>query len=119
MTAIEVPTIDKRKRIPQAAIDEVVWQIAEKFRPQKIILFGSYARGKPRPESDVDMLVVMDTPLREVEQAIQICQQIQYRFGLDLIVRKPQRLAERLKMGDWFLHDILEEGKVVYESRDG
>ena len=119
MTVIKVPTVDKRKRIPQKAIDEVVRQIAEKFHPQKIILFGSYARGKPRPESDVDLLVVMDTPMREVEQAIQICQQIQYRFGLDLIVRKPQRLAERLKMGDWFLRDILEEGKVVYESRNG
>jgi predicted nucleotidyltransferase len=119
MTVIEVPTIDKRERIPQAAIDEVVRQIAEKFHPQKIILFGSYARGKPRPESDVDLLVVMDTPMREVEQAIQICQQIQYRFGLDLIVRKPKRLAERLKMGDWFLRDILEEGKIVYESRNG
>jgi predicted nucleotidyltransferase len=119
MTVIEVPTVDKRKRIPQEAIDEVVRQIAEKFRPQKIILFGSYARGEPRPESDVDLLVVMDTPMREVEQAIQICQQIQYRFGLDLIVRKPKRLAERLKMRDWFLRDILEEGKVVYESRNG
>ena len=38
--------------------------------------------------------------------------------GLDLIVHTPKRLAERLKMGDWFLHDVLEDGKVVYESRD-
>ena len=118
MTAIEVPTVDKRKRIPQKAIDEVVRQIAEKFQPQKIILFGSYARGKPRPESDVDMLVIMDTPLKEVEQAIEICQQIEYRFGLDLIVRTPKRLQERLEMGDWFLRDVMEEGNVVYESRD-
>ena len=115
MTVIEVPTVDKRKRIPQKAIDEVVRLIAEKFHPQKIILFGSYARGNPRPESDVDLLVVMDTTLKEVEQAIKICQQIDYRFGLDLIVRTPKRLKERLEMGDWFLRDVLEEGKVVYE----
>src|SRR3990172_6827114 len=118
MAVVNVPTIDKRKRIPQKAIDQVVEQIVEKFKPQRIILFGSYARGKPRPESDVDMLVVMETPLKEVEQAIQICQQIEYRFGLDLIVRTPKRLAERLEMGDWFLRDVVEEGKVVYESRD-
>jgi len=118
MTVVEVPTVDKRERIPQAAIDEVVQLIAEKFHPQKIILFGSYARGKPRPESDVDLLVIMDTPLKEVEQAIEICQQIDYRFGLDLIVRTPKRLQERLEMGDWFLRDVVEEGKVVYESRD-
>jgi len=118
MVVINVPTIDKRKRIPQKAIDQVVQQIVEKFKPQKIILFGSYARGKPRPESDVDILVVMDTPLKEVQQAIQICQQIEYRFGLDLIVHTPKHLAERLKMGDWFLRDILEEGKTLYEVRN-
>ena len=118
MVVINVPTIDKRKRIPQKAIDQVVQQIVEKFKPQKIILFGSYARGKPRPESDVDILVVMDTPLKEVQQAIQICQQIEYRFGLDLIVHTPKHLAERVKMGDWFLRDILEEGKTLYEVRN-
>lgn len=45
MTIIEVLTVDKRKRIPQEAIDELVRQIAEQFHPQKIILFGSRARG--------------------------------------------------------------------------
>lgn len=119
MTAIHVPTIDQRERIPQEAIDEVVRQIAEKFHPQKIILFGSYARGNPHPESDVDLLVVMETPLKEVEQAIKICLQIEYRFGLDLIVHTPQKLAERVDMGDWFLRDVLDEGRVVYESRHG
>jgi uncharacterized protein len=122
MVVVNVPTVDKRKRIPQKAIDQVVEQIVEKFKPQKIILFGSYARGNPRAESDVDMLVVMDTPLREVQQAIQICQQIDYRFGLDLIVHTPKYLEERLKMGDWFLRDVLKEGKVIYEvldERDG
>ena len=116
MVLVKVPTIDKRKRIPQKAIDQVVEQIVEMFKPQKIILFGSYARGNPRPESDVDMLVVMDTKLREVQQAIQICQQIEYRFGLDLIVHTPKKLMERTKMGDWFLRDVLKEGKVLYES---
>ena len=116
MAVVKVPTIDKRKRIPQKAIDQVVEQIVEKFKPQKIILFGSYARGNPRPESDVDMLVVMDTPLREVQQAIQICQQIDYRFGLDLIVHTPKYLAERVKKGGWFLRDVLKEGKVLYEA---
>jgi uncharacterized protein len=117
MVAVNVPTIDQRKRIPQKAIHQVVSQIVENFKPQKIILFGSYARGNPRPESDVDLLVILNTPFKEVQQAIQICQQIEYRFGLDLIVHTPKHLAKRLKMGDWFLHDVLKEGKVLYESR--
>jgi len=117
MAVVKVPTIDKRKRIPQKAIDQVVEQIVEKFKPQKIILFGSYARGNPRPESDVDMLVVMNTRLKDVHQAIQICQQIEYRFGLDLIVYTPEHLQERFDTQDWFVRDILKEGKVLYEAK--
>ncbi len=117
MTTVFVPPISERKRIPKGAIDEVVKQIAAKFNPQKIILFGSYARGHPRPESDVDLLVIMDTP-GELRQAAKICQQIEYHFGLDLIVYTPENLAARLKMGDSFLQDITFGGKVLYEGTD-
>ncbi len=116
MTAIHVPTVDKRKRIPQKAIDQVVEQIVEKFKPEKIILFGSYARGNPRPESDVDLLVVMDTPLKESKQSLEIRRYLDILFGLDLIVHTPKKLKERVDMGDWFLRDVLKEGKVLYES---
>ncbi len=115
MAVINVPTIDQRERIPQAAIDQVVQQIAEKFKPQKIILFGSYARGNPRPESDVDLLVVMETPLKESRQSLEIRHYLGVMFGLDLVVYTPQRLKERVDAGDWFLRDILKEGKVMYE----
>ena len=50
-------------------IDEIAQQIADRFKPQKIILFGSYANGTPKPESDLDLLVVMDTPIKEIQQA--------------------------------------------------
>jgi len=116
-SALAVPTIDVRKRIPNSVIRNLARQIAEEFKPQKIILFGSYARGKPGSESDVDMLVIMNTRLSETRQAIQICQRIQYMFGLDLIVYTPKHLSQRIKMGDWFLRDVLKEGKVLYESR--
>ena len=118
MAVVNVPTIDERERILQEAIDEVVHQIAEKFEPQKIILFGSYARGNPRPESDVGILVVMETPLKESKQSLEIRRYLGVMFGLDLIVYKPQHLEERLEMGDWFLRDVLKEGKVLYEARD-
>jgi predicted nucleotidyltransferase len=118
MKAIEVPNVNERRRIPMRAIRAVVKQIAEKFQPEKIILFGSYAYGKPRPESDVDLLVVMETPLRNREQAAQIARAIDYRFGLDLLVRSPQQLAERLALGDFFLQEITERGKVLYARSD-
>jgi uncharacterized protein len=117
--AFVVPTVDIRKRIPNTVIRAVARQIAEQYKPQKIILFGSYARGKPRPESDLDLLVIMDTPLKEWEQSLQIRRSLGVMFGMDLIVRTPKKLAQRLKMGDSFIQDVLKEGKVLYESRSG
>lgn len=114
--AMRVPSINVRERIPQEAIDDVVNQIATQFEPKQIILFGSYAYGTPRPESDVDLLIVMETPLRERDQRWKIREAINYNFGLDLIVRKPEILAQRLEWGDFFLREITEKGKVVYES---
>lgn len=116
---LTVPTVDVRKRIPQAVILRLARQIAKEFKPQKIILFGSYARGNPRPESDVDLLVVMDTKLREGQQSLEIRRSLRVSFGMDLIVRTPKRLTQRLKMGDSFLQDVMKEGKVLYESRSG
>src|SRR5688572_13146892 len=105
----QVLPINVHKRIPQAAIDAVVEQIVEKFHPQRIILFGSYAYGELRPESDVDLLVVMDTPRKEMEQAVRICEALDYHFGLDLIVRKPATLAKRLEQGDYFLREVMDK----------
>jgi predicted nucleotidyltransferase len=112
---IVVPPINKRTRIPQAAINDVVRQIAEKFQPIKIILFGSYAYGKPKRESDVDLLVVMKTDLKESYLSRSIRRAIVYHFGLDLVVKTPESLASRIEMGDFFLMEILKKGKVLYE----
>jgi uncharacterized protein len=115
---IHVPTIPNRTQIPQGTIQSLVEQISILFHPKKIILFGSYAYGSPRPESDVDLLVVMDTQLSELGQAALICRTIPYRFGLDLMVYTPQHLAQRLEWGDSFLREITQRGISLYESTD-
>jgi uncharacterized protein len=117
-TTLAVPTVDIRERIPDQVIRSLARQIAEKFHPQRIILFGSYAYGKPRPESDVDLLVVMKTSLREIDQALQIRRQFNILFGLDLLVYTPEHLSQRLAWGDTFLKEIIERGIVLYESTD-
>ncbi len=111
----DAPNINHRRRIPKRAISDVVQQIVDAFHPQRIILFGSYGYGRPRPESDVDLLVVMDTALRETEQAVRICQAIEYHFGLDLIVRTPETIAHRLAFGDPFLKEVVSKGQLLYE----
>lgn len=98
---------------------ESVHRIVEGFHPRQIILFGSYALGNPGPESDIDLLVIMDTPLRGAEQAQKIRQFVNPLFGIDILVYTPEQIQQRLEWGDSFLKSILEEGVTVHESADG
>src|SRR5437870_2658910 len=104
--------------IPLRVIRRFAREVAERFRPEKIILFGSYAYGTPHADSDVDILVVM--PARnQLDQATRIDQAIDAPFPLDLIVRTPKNLGWRLREGDSFLREIVTKGKVLYEKTDG
>lgn len=117
-TTLPVPTIDIRERIQADVIHLLARQIVERFHPKKIILFGSYAYGQPNPESDIDLLVVMETKLRESKQALEIRQYLNPLFGMDIIVYSPARIEQRLAWGDSFLSEIIERGIVLYESPD-
>lgn len=101
-----------------ADIQTVVCQIVERFHPQRVILFGSYAHGEPGPDSDVDLLIVMETPLRCVEQAVEIRKAIDFPFPTDLLVRTPKQIAERLALGDIFIKEMLAKGIVLYEANN-
>lgn len=93
--------------------------IAQRYNPEQIILFGSYAYGKPSPFSDVDFLVVMDTPKGEMEASLEIANSLPPRkFRVDVVVRSREVLERRKKLGDWFLIDITEKGKILYERID-
>src|SRR5213593_3627305 len=101
--------------IPMRVIRRFARQVAERFQPEKIILFGSYAYGTPHADSDVDILVIM--PARnELDQAIRIRLSVDYQFPLDLLVRTPRSLAWRLAEGEWCLKEIMDKGKVLYEK---
>ena len=103
-----------------SAIRALAQRIVDRFQPEKVILFGSYAYGNPRPESDVDLLVIMETTLRSRQQRLEISQALSPRpFPLDIVVRTPQEVAQRLALGDAFLAEILSRGKVLYERNRG
>ena len=84
------------------AIAATARQSAERFKPEQIILFGSYAYGLPTSDSDVDLLVIMQTPLQESWQAYEIRRAISYAHPLDLVIKTPAQLRKRLDMGDFF-----------------
>jgi predicted nucleotidyltransferase len=116
---LHAPLITKRAKIPEGVVRELVHRIVEGFHPRQIILFGSYAAGNPGPESDVDLLVIMDTSLRGAEQSQTIRKFVNPLFGTDILVYTPEQIQQRLEWGDSFLKSILEEGVIVYESIDG
>jgi predicted nucleotidyltransferase len=92
-------------------------QIAEKFQPDKIILFGSHAWGTPNADSDVDLLVVMPAT-NELTQAVRIRWECPSPFAMDLLVRTPSELAWRLAEKESFSTEIVTKGKVLYEIED-
>lgn len=93
-------------------------KIARELNPDKIILFGSYAYGKPNVESDVDLFVVMESDERWTKRQIQVSEVLRPRpFPVDIIVRTPSEIQERLRLQDCFIQEIIEKGIVLYERR--
>lgn len=100
----------------RAAIEAYAAEVARQFKPEKIILFGSYAYGTPTEDSDVDLLVIMPFRGRSTQKAIRIRRKIDAPFAMDLLVRTPATIAQRLAWGDFFLEEVTTRGKVLYES---
>lgn len=99
-------------------IEELGRRIGDLFHPQRVILFGSYAHGKPTLDSDVDLLIITPFEGRSVDKSVEIRLKVRPPFPVDLIVRTPEKVRERLAMGDYFIRDILEKGRVLYEANN-
>jgi len=102
-----------------AHIQRLCERIADRFKPEKIILFGSHAYGQPTPKSDVDLLVVMNFEGSPIQQAIKISQELGLVTPMDLLVRTPEQVRERLRIEDPFMRKVVEHGEVMYEADHG
>jgi predicted nucleotidyltransferase len=97
-------------------LEEIKNRIIEAFNPYQIILFGSHVYGKPDPDSDVDLLIVMESDERPAQRAARVSKLLQPRpFPLDILVRTPEEIEQRLKIGDYFIQEVMERGKILYE----
>jgi predicted nucleotidyltransferase len=102
---------DNRKgHIDNVHVHELSQTIKGKFNPQRIILFGSHGYGTPTEGSDIDLFVIMDTPLPVKRQAFLIRRELKSSVPVDVIVRTPQQVEERLKLGDFFIKRVMEKG---------
>lgn len=105
---------DKKKR---KLILDVVEQIKQKYGPEKIILYGSYAYGKPTADSDIDLFIVKDTDKRRVDRFVEVSrlmEEWERQISISPLVYTPREVEERLALGDDFVEEILAKGEVLY-----
>jgi predicted nucleotidyltransferase len=101
-----------------AGIRNVTRQIVRQFHPQKVILFGSYAYGQPTEDSDVDLLVVMDTDESPLHAAAKIAAAVEHPFPLDIVVRTPVEFASAVHRRGVFATEVATKGITLYEAGD-
>lgn len=99
-------------------IEKVTRQIVERFRPRKVILFGSYAYGQPTEDSDVDLLVLIETEDAPLHVAAQIASEIEHAFPIDIVVRTPTELEAAAQRQGVFASEMLSKGIILYEAGD-
>jgi len=98
-------------------ISRMVEKIKREYRPEKIILFGSYAWGKPSKHSDIDLFIVKDTAARRIDRSVEVRKILDEEnaiFPLDVLVYTPSEMKRRLEIGDDFVKDIIDKGKILY-----
>jgi predicted nucleotidyltransferase len=114
-SASPAPKSHKGARISMRTIRALADHIAKKFDPEEIILFGSHAYGEPDAGSDVDLLVVMETPKGEVKTIMEISDSLPpLPFHVDIIARSRATINRRKNSGDFFLREVTKRGKVLY-----
>ena len=99
----------------QQEIKRLTQKIVENYRPQKIILFGSFAWGRPTKDSDIDFFVLKKTAKSRRERHLEVGKiLLDRKLPLDVLVYTPQEVRERLRLGDFFVKNIIEKGKSLY-----
>src|SRR3989338_2991477 len=101
--------------IDEKTINSLAQEIRARVNPKKIILFGSYAWGRPTEDSDIYLFIIMDSDLRRDERAQRISGLFPHRvFPLDIIAYTPSELELSLKRGNFFIEEVITKGKVLY-----
>ncbi|MGE5257211.1 MAG: nucleotidyltransferase domain-containing protein [Hyphomicrobiales bacterium] len=96
-------------------MDSIVRQIVSKYRPIKIILFGSAARGELEKANDLDFLIIKDdVPYYGIDRMRELDDIIDRNMAADMLVYRSSEFNERLALGDPFIKKILKEGRVLY-----
>jgi len=105
-------------QVTESLLQDITRRIVEGFEPDKIILFGSQATGTSRADSDIDLLIIMDSQLSALERAVAVKRACRPRFvSMDVLVKTPEEIEARLQQGNLFFRQILARGRVLYERQ--
>lgn len=92
-------------------------KLVSNYKPLKVILFGSVAKGKAHANSDIDLFIIKNStkkrPLR-IKEVFEALRGIQRNYPLDPIVYTPNEVEKRLALGDYFVKKVFQEGQVLH-----
>lgn len=100
-------------------VERLVERVVREYRPERVILFGSYASGNPDEDSDVDLLIVKETserPFERLKRVERIVRDRSRRVPIDVLVLTPGELDRRLAAGDAFLNEVMRRGVVLHAA---
>ncbi len=98
------------------ALEHILRTLIAHYQPEKIILFGSMATGQVGEWSDLDLVIIKDTPLPFVERAVEVALLCRARVGVDYLVYTPDEFKRMMAERNLFiLEEVIGKGKVIYE----
>lgn len=100
----------------QKEIKKITDQIVKRYKPEKIILFGSYAWGKPTKDSDVDLFIIKKTDKKFGSRLFDVAKVINSEMGTDALVYTPKEWEDGLEKKYYFFKEINNKGKLIYEK---
>ncbi len=110
-------TIKERKSALKSEFKRILDIIIEKYKPEKVILFGSFAEDDIHEWSDIDMVIIKETPLRPIDRCVELSRLVEPKVGIDFFIYTPDEYRNLLSEKYTFLINIIKKGKVVYEKR--
>jgi uncharacterized protein len=111
-------TIKERNSVLKTEFKRILDIITGEYKPEKVILFGSFAEDEIHEWSDIDMLIIKETALRPVERCIELTKLVEPKVGIDFFIYTPDEYKNLLSERYSFLINIVKKGKVVYEKRN-
>ncbi|MGR3220021.1 MAG: nucleotidyltransferase domain-containing protein [Candidatus Anammoxibacter sp.] len=115
---MELSALKKRENILNKEYQRIFDIIKREYKPEKVVIFGSFSEKKIHEWSDIDMLIIKKTTVRPVDRCVELCRLVKPKVGIDMFIYTPDEYSQLINEEFSFLLEIIKKGKVVYEKRN-